>query len=384
MKAIRCGRLWTGLDDQPAPDTAVLVDDRGVISAVEKWNAQLASSHDGLDWSDYVVIPGLIDCHDHLGLDLGDEAEQAREPDAWTAVRAVRNARTILAAGITTLRNAGEKNYIDVLFRDAISQGLMSGPRLLICGRVITRTGGHAYYLAREADGPDDVRRAVREQVRAGADFVKAMITGGIGTKGSDPTESAYTADEIGALVGEAHRLGRTVAAHAYGGAGARDAVAAGLDSLEHGTYLGVDDLKLMSERGTRLVVTYGVMRVGAESDDAPAFMREKLKRALDAYLETVRNAKQANVGIAIGGDCVHGRPELELGALVEAGFTPVEALRAATIEGARLCRLQDRVGTIEPGKCADLVALRQDPLQSVSNITSVQFVMKEGRVQSP
>jgi imidazolonepropionase-like amidohydrolase len=385
VKAVRCGQLWTGVGEQALEDALVVADDQGLISAVLTWNADAVQEGDLLDWSGLTVIPGLIDCHDHLGLDLGDEAEQAREPDTWTALKAARNARTAIAAGITTLRDAGEKNYVDVLFKKAIIQGVIPGPRLLICGRVITRTGGHCHYLARQADGPDDLRRAVREQVREGADFVKAMLTGGLSTEGSDPMEPAYTPHETTVLIEEAHRLGRRVAAHAHGGSGARDAIAAGLDSLEHGAYLTADDLRFMADQGTSLVTTYGVMRVGAEAGNGtvPGFMRDKLRGALDAYLDTLRKARRAGVRMAVGTDCVHGRLDLELCALVESGFSSTDALRAATIGGAHVCGLEDYVGTIEVGKSADLVAFTTSPLEDVGNITSVASVMKGGKIQT-
>ena len=208
------------------------------------------------------------------------------------------------------------------------------------------------------------------------------MITGGLGTAGSDPTEMGYTGEEIRALVDEAHRLGRKVAAHIYGGPGAREAIVAGLDSLEHGAYLTGEDLDLMADRGTTLVATYGVMQLGAEAEGLPAFMREKLKGALDVYLDTLQRARKAGVVVATGGDVIHGRPDLEVTALVRAGFTTPSALRAATINGARLCGLGDVIGTVEPGKVADLVALHGNPLDDIRNIASVKSVMKQGDIQ--
>ncbi len=343
-----------------------------------------ASSANVVDWRDYFVIPGLVDCHDHLGLETGDERAQAMEHDFTNVLRGVYNARRLLAAGITTLRSVGEKNYMDVYWRDAINAGWMQGPRLVICGRFIMRTGGHAWYLGREADGPDQIRTAVREQVREGADAIKLMITGGASTPGSVPTLSDYTDEEIAAAVDEAHRLGRKIAAHVHGGSGARAAIAAGIDSIEHGVYLTDEDLALMAEKGTFLCQTYGVYKAAMTSAETPEFMRENCARAAKRYLATLANARRHGVKVVFGGDTHHADPSSEFQALIEAGFTPLEALRAGTVTAAELLGLEGRIGAVVPGGFADLVALKRSPLDHPEALGEVASVMKEGVVYNP
>jgi imidazolonepropionase-like amidohydrolase len=339
---------------------------------------------DVVDWRDYAVIPGLVDCHDHLGLETGDEHAQALEHDFTNVLRGVYNARRLLASGITTLRSVGEKNYMDVYWRDAINTGWMQGPRLVICGKFIMRTGGHAWYLGREADGPEQIRTAVREQIKQGADAIKIMITGGSSTPGSVPTIADYTDEEIAAAVEEAHRFGRKIAAHVHGGDGARVAINAGIDSIEHGVYLTEEDLALMAKRGTFLCQTYGVYTAAATSEETPAFMRENCSRAAKLYLSTLASARKHGVKVVFGGDTHHAKPVTEFKALIEAGFTPLEALRAGTINAAELLGLKGRIGAVVSGGFADLVALKKNPLDYPEALGEVVAVMKEGIVYNP
>lgn len=336
------------------------------------------------DWRDYVVIPGLIDCHDHLGLETGDERAQAMENDFTNVLRGVYNARRLLSAGITTLRSVGEKNYMDVYWRDAVEKGWMNGPRLVVCCKFIMRTGGHAWYLGREADGTIEIRKAVREQIREGADAIKLMITGGASTTGSVPTVSDYREDEIRAAVDEAHRFGKKVAAHVHGGPGARDAINAGIDSIEHGVYLTEEDLALMAEKGTFLCVTYGVYSAAAGSETAPQFMRDLCAEAAGQYLSTISNARKLGVKIVFGGDTYHGDPTAEFKALIEAGFTPEDALAAGTSNAAELLGMKDLVGGIHKGKFADLLALKDNPLTNPDALREVVQVIKDGQLYIP
>ena len=363
---------------------AVCIED-GIFTSLQDLDGyQPPAGADVVDWRDYAVIPGLVDCHDHLGLETGDEHAQALEHDFTNVLRGVYNARRLLASGITTLRSVGEKNYMDVYWRDAINAGWMQGPRLVICGRFIVRTGGHAWYLGREADGPEQIRTAVREQIKQGVDAIKIMITGGASTPGSVPTISDYTDEEIAAAVEEAHRFGRKIAAHIHGGDGARAAINAGIDSIEHGVYLTADDLSLMAKKGTFLCQTYGVYIAAAISEETPEFMRENCSRAAKRYLSTLAGARKHGVKVVFGGDTHHAKPETEFKALIEAGFTPLEALRAGTINAAELLGLEGRIGAVIPGGFADLVALRKNPLDHPEALGEVASVMKDGIVYNP
>ncbi len=374
----------TACDTALAPDAqAVLVAPTSVAApAVPATSAMSdASATDVVvDWTDYMVLPGLIDCHDHLGIDLGDERAQSYDHDAVITLRAVRNARHLLRSGITTLRDVGESRHLDVYWKRAISEGVVEGPRLLIAGEFIMRTGGHGWYGGLEADGEVAVRKAVREQVKWQSDLVKIMITGGVSTEGSSPTMSDYTREEIAAAVDEAHRLGRRIAAHVHGGDGATWAIEAGVDSIEHGVFLTREQLQMMAEKGTFLVVTYGVMKYAAESPGVPAYYREKAAAACQAYMDTLRAARECGVPVAIGGDTYHGDPTAEVQALLGAGYTLKQALAAATLEGARLCGISDLVGSIEVGKMCDLVAFRREDVFA-GDLRQVRGVVKAGKV---
>ena len=336
------------------------------------------------DWSKYTLIPGLFDCHEHLGLDLGDEHAQALEHDFRNVLRGVRNARKVLSAGITTLRSVGEKKHLEAHLRDAIADGWIPGPRMIICGQFIMRTGGHCWYLGVEADGPDALKQAIREQVKNGADFIKLMITGGSSTPGSDPNQSDYTDVEIKAAIEEAHRLGRPVAAHIGGGPGATAAIEAGIDSIEHGVYLTDENLSQMADKGIVLCATYGPYAAASNLDNVPQFMKDNCARAADHYLETLAKAHESKVKVVFGGDTYHADPRTEYKALIQAGFSPIEALNAGTINAATFLGYEDQLGTIEKGKMADLVALEGNPLKFPDSLSEVKAVMKEGVVYTP
>jgi imidazolonepropionase-like amidohydrolase len=334
-----------------------------------------------LDLDGCTLLPGFIDCHDHLGIDLGDEEAQSHESGAWQTVRVIRNARRCLDAGITTVRDLGEKDHFDVEWRRAFASEEADGPQLLIAGRIVTRTGGHAWYFGRQADGPDEVRRAVREQLRAGVDVIKVMLTGGAGTAGTDPSAAGYTREEITAAVEEAHAGGRKIAGHGYAGPAIRWAVEAGIDSIEHGAYLTEADLLLLAERGTYLVVTYGVYAAGAESERVPPAMAQQLKRVRERYVETLACARELGVRIATGGDTYHAEPALEAAGLRLAGFSAPHIITALTSQAAQLCGLTDR-GVLAPGKRADIVAVDGDPLDDVSRLRAVRLVVQAGRLR--
>lgn len=336
---------------------------------------------DAVDLGDLCVLPGLIDCHDHLGLDPGDEKAQSLAPLPEICIRGVKNARKILDAGITTLRDVGERDFLDVHWKKAISEGVIPGPHMLISGRPIIRTGGHGWFLGREADGADEVRKAVREQLKAGVDFVKVMIGGGMTTENSQPTVPEMTREEILALVEEAHRAGKKVIAHIHGGAGADVAIDAGVDSIEHGVYLDGRQLEAMRDKGIFLVVTYGILQFYAESDDVPAFAKAKVRECIDRYGEVLKMARDVGTKVAVGADGFHGHPDVELAALCSAGFSTTEALRAVTTNAAELCGVDATTGTVEPGKRADIVAVAGNPLDDVASLRNVRFVCKAGEI---
>lgn len=379
---IKCGTLIDGTGARPVSGGAIVVEGT-TIAAVGSADAVKAPPGATIvDLSTYTVMPGMIDGHDHLQFDTGDEEAMSREPLAWLMMRAAKNARRLLRAGITTMRDVGAKGFGDVEIKKAIGAGLVPGPRLLVSGHFVVRTGGHAWYLGEQADGPDGVRAAVRRQIRGGADLVKFMITGGIATPGMDPVGATYSREEIRAAVDEAHREGKRAAAHGYGGPAVLHAVEAGLDSLEHAAMCSPTELEAMASKGTYLVCTYGVMEHVVATPGIPEFFREKGKQVLARYVETLSKARTIGVKVAVGGDTYHADPGAELAALVKAGFTPMEALQAATRNGAELCGLLGQVGTLEAGKRADIIAVEGNPLNDVRAVGNVRWVMLDGVVR--
>ncbi|MDB4895627.1 MAG: hypothetical protein JWN15_1889 [Firmicutes bacterium] len=381
MRYIRCGTLidCTG---RPAAQDQILAIEGDTIAAIRVgagWEP--AAGADLIDLSHLTVMPGLIDCHEHLCLDMGDEAAQCTESDAWLTIMATVNARKILESGITTMRDVGEKNFIDVQMKRAIDAGVIPGPRLLISGQPIIRTGGHGHFLGRETDGVADMRKAVREQLKQGVDWIKVMVSGGNSTLGSSPDGQEFSSEEIRACIDEAHRAGRKVVAHLHGGPGLKVAVEAGVDTVEHGAYLTEADLALMARHGTWLVSTVGVGRAVADDPGAPAFYREKAQRALSRRTGMLEQARRHGVKVAVGNDTHHCRTDVEVAMLIQAGFKPMAALQAATLRGAELCDIADRVGTLEAGKLADLIAVDGDPLTDPPALARVRLVMKNGEV---
>jgi imidazolonepropionase-like amidohydrolase len=339
-----------------------------------------SGGHDGtwLDLSAYTVLPGLVDAHDHLGFDIGDIQAQAEGGIARMTLRAARNASVALRAGITTLRDLGEVGDLGIVFRDAIEDGSLDGPRLIVAREWITRTGGHAWFAAREADGETDVRRAVREQARAGADWAKIMVTGGILTPSSVPISRGFNDAEIEAAVGEAHLLGLPISAHAIGGDALTACIRAGIDSVEHAYFATDADLDLMADAGIALVSTFGILDVGSTDERLSLPIRDKMKAAREACLSALSRARERGIRVGCGCDLNHASLTLEVRGLVSAGFTPMEAVQAATRLNAGICRLPD-VGTIEAGAMADLVAVAGDPLQELEALDEVVVVVKGG-----
>jgi imidazolonepropionase-like amidohydrolase len=350
-----------------------------------------AGAADEVDGAGKTLTPGLIDVHVHLCFDgSADFAREARETtsDAAAAVKAVRNAATTLAHGVTTVRDLGGRGDAAIQVGRAVEQGRLPGPRVLAAGRALTVTGGHGHSVgfAREVDGPDAVRRAVREEIKSGAAAIKVIATGGVLTPGIAADLTAFTPEELEAAVDEAHAWGRGVAAHAIGPAGIVRAVAAGVDSIEHGSMLTVEGARLMKERGTYHVPTISAIRGMVEHpDEVPAYAFEKANALAEAAREAFRRSIRAGVPIACGTDAgtpfnPHGNTPVEIVRMVEWGLTPLRALRAATSDAAALLG-RPELGTVAAGAPADLVIFDQDPLEEIGAVTKPALVMQAGAV---
>jgi len=339
------------------------------------------------DLDDGYVLPGLWDVHEHLG-DLYPDPNHVMhgESTLTRTIRAGRNAMDALRAGITSIRVVGEENYLDVAWKQAFDSGLMVGPRLFVCGKAIIATGGHSHDVAGsvvEVDGPYEMRKAVREQLKHGVDQIKLAITGGVATMGETMQESQLLLDEVQAATEVAHQKGKRVAVHAGGPAGIKTAIRGGVDCIEHGYYLDDEAIAMMVEADVFYVPTINVTQYEAFMERTQA-AEHHIKRALgaaQAHREGFQKALKAGVKIASGADfspvAELGRVEIEQ--MVIAGMTEMQALVAATRTSADLCGMADHLGTVEEGKLADLIVLSANPLDDITNIRNLKMVFKGG-----
>src|SRR6516165_3829549 len=333
------------------------------------------------------ILPGLIDCHVHLRSDgLADpRAQQAADTDAIALLRSARNARRTLECGVTTIRDCGSRGGIDFALRAASQQGLCPTPRLVLSGLIICMTGGHGWQLGHEADGPDAVRRAARTQIKAGADNVKLIASGGILTPGTDIGNPQFTVDEMRAAVDEAHAAGKTANAHAHGAEGVKRAVLAGVDSVEHCYFIDPEGIEMMLARGAVLVATSATVRnvvFYGVAAGIPRHIAEKAESAISAHVSGFKAAHAAGVRLAMGTDSGvpftrHGNNLDELKYLVEMGLSPQEAIRVATLDSARLLKLDGLIGSLEEGKSADLIVVDGNPLDDITILREARNVRR-------
>jgi imidazolonepropionase-like amidohydrolase len=349
-----------------------------------------------VDLGGMTVLPGLIDVHTHLTMNTDfDPYRELISTDAKEAINGVVNARTTLLAGFTSVRNVGANGFIDVDLRDAINSGQVPGPHMLVSGPLIGITGGHCdenllpikYRVVGDgvADGIAEVQHKVRENIKYGADLIKICATGGVLSKGDDPQASQYTLEEMQAIVADAHRLGRKVAAHAHGAQGILWATEAGVDSIEHGSYINDEAIAEMKKRGTYLVPTLYLEDWMLEKGNLPAFYHQKMIDVSAVAKSNIKHAMQAGVKIALGTDAAvypHGLNAHELDVYVnQLGMAPLAALQTATVNAADLMGWTAKTGTLEPGKWADIIAVDSNPLADVRVLQDVKFVMKAGVV---
>jgi imidazolonepropionase-like amidohydrolase len=390
---IRAGTVFTAAAEAVLKDAWVHVDADGRIGGVSSSEPR-ASGDDvqRIDAPTATLLPGLIDCHVHLALSGGPswltEVQQSYALSCW---RAAAFARDTLRAGFTSVRCLGGREGMDPALRDAQRAGVVEAPRIVTANLAICMTGGHGAWIGREADGPDDVRKAVREQLRAGADCIKLIATGGVMTPGVDIGSQQLTLAELQAGVEEAHKAGRKAASHAHGADGIHAGVVAGIDSIEHGSFLRDDTIGLMKERGTCLSMTLcsaaGI--AGAPPASVPEWARAKAAIAAEAMVDSFQRAYQAGVRLVLGTDAgtpynFHGANARELALMVQHGARPLDALQAATLNGAELLQLADRVGSIEAGKEADLVLCEGDAIADVTRLCqpeNIKLVTQAGRI---
>jgi imidazolonepropionase-like amidohydrolase len=400
--ALTGARLLDGTGREPVDDSVVVIDGDSIMQVGESRRVTVPSDAHRVDIQGKVVMPGMIDVHTHLYLGCEtNPLSRLRDLTPFTAIRAAVYAQRMLEAGFTSIRDLGSWGFVCVALKRAIEAGLVPGPRMLVAGHAIYSTGGHLDLFLRpeiavdrpgEADGPDEVRRAARSQLRAGADVIKLMVTGGILSSGDSPDDVQMTIDEMSAAVEVARGASKTVSAHAHGTKGIKDAISAGADTIEHGTFIDDEGIEMMLERDLYLVPTFVAGHHLAQEGLAggvPAYAISKLEKTAEARQETFQKALAAGVKIALGTDCgtpfnEPGKNALELELLVANGMSPMQALVAATRGGAEVLGLSDRLGTLEKGKLADLLVTDCDPLADIAGLcdrSGMALIMKAGSV---
>jgi imidazolonepropionase-like amidohydrolase len=399
---IKAAQIIDGRAGAPIRNGAIVVTDNKITDIGAAADIRIPRGARVIDLGDATLLPGFIDAHTHiigrvLG-DPGDDAARFRDYDSFGAILGVGNAERTLLAGFTTIRNLGSANFDDLALRKAINEGWVIGPRMLTAAHGLGITGGHCDdngykpgaadgdFRTGIADGVDAVRAAVRYQVKYGADVIKTCATGGVLSEGDAVGATQYTFEELKAMVEEAEKLERKVAAHAHGTEGIKLAVRAGVASIEHGSFLDEEGARLMAERGTFLVPTLiagETVERFAKNGVLTGFRAEKALAAAAAMRSAVKIAAANNVKIALGTDAgviPHGTNGHEFTLLVEwGGMTPMQAILAGTINGAQLLGMEDRIGSLEKGKLADIVAVSGDPLKDIRRMEQTVFVMKNG-----
>ncbi|HEU4630733.1 MAG TPA: amidohydrolase family protein [Gemmatimonadaceae bacterium] len=399
---LRAARLVDGTGAAPVANAVVVVTDDRIVAAGPASSISIPAGAHVVDLGDATLLPGFIDAHTHitgrvLGDPKGDDAA-VRDYPSFAGILGVPNARATLMAGFTTIRNVGAANFDDAALREAITEGFVPGPRMQLAAHAIGITGGHCDENGYRpglmdgdprtgiANGPEEVRAAVRYQVKYGADVIKTCATGGVLSEGDAVGATQYTYEELKAMVDEAHKLERRVAAHAHGTEGIKIAVRAGVTSIEHGSFLDEEGARLMAERGTYLVPTLVAGEAAERAANAgvlTGLRAEKAHAAATAMRNAIKLAVRYHVPIALGTDAGvtrHGANAREFRLLVEwGGLTPMQAIVAGTSSAAKLLGWERDVGTLAAGKWADVVAVAGDPTRDVGALEHVVFVMKNG-----
>ena len=408
---IHCGSLIAVPGEPIQTGQSILIVDGVIVSIVDGFtDPALVETDDEhvelIDLSDSFVIPGLIDCHTHLTGEIRPAIERMRrrmqEGEAHAAIDGVANAKKTIEAGFTTVRNVGSPGSVGLALRDRINQGVVPGPRMYVSGPPVSVTGGHgdptnslspalrpdlAAHLD-TADGPAEARKAVRARIREGVDLIKITATGGVLSPTAAGVDQQFFDDELESIVEAARMMGRKVAAHAHGTDGINAALRAGVSSIEHGTYLDDESIRLFIEHDAYLVPT---IHAGKFVEDKakidgyfPPAIRAKAATVGPLIQDSFGRAYRAGVNIAFGTDVgvgAHGTNAMEFIYMHEAGMTAEDCLISATINAAELIGASDLIGTLEAGKAADLIAVRANPLEDISVLLEVEFVMKGGDI---
>lgn len=395
--AIKCGTLVDGTSEMPKQDIIILIEDNRIAAVGH--DIPIPQGAALIDLSNATVLPGLIDCHTHLSGEIENYLEDTFRKSAIDySVEAHIFALRTLEAGFTTCRDVGAGEFIDVALKKAINAGKIPGPRLIVAGLALSATGGHgdlsgfSPYLSFQGfngvvDGVGEIRKKIRFLVKNGADVIKFTATAGVLSEEESAGAPQFSFDEMKAIVDEAAMWGRKVAAHAHGAEGIKMAVNAGVASIEHGSLIDGEGIALMKARGTYLVPTVYVgksIEIHGAEWNLPEKVMNKARMINAAKRELLSKAIRAGVRIAYGTDVgvfAHGKNAKDFALLVDAGMTPMQAIKSATVEASKLLGWEMKIGSIEQGKLADIVAIQGNPLENISLLEHIGFVMKDGKV---
>jgi imidazolonepropionase-like amidohydrolase len=382
--------LIDGTGKEPVKDSYMMVEGEKIIKIGKVSDLSENSNFKTIDLSGKFVMPGLINSHVHITMEpVGNSfAIIDSESDAMTSLRGVKNLKKTLELGTTYFRDLGGPVGIDLDLRNAVNKKFIEGPEFLAAGKVICMTGGHGWMTGREADGPVETRKAAREQLKAGADVIKVMATGGVMTEGVEPGSPQFTIEEMASAIEEAHKAGKKTATHAQGTTGIKNAIKAGIDSIEHGFYLDDEIFEMMKEKGVFLVATlvapYFIVENGKDGT-IPEYAVKKATDAMEAHQESFKKAYKAGVKIAMGTDSGtpynhHGSAPHEIKLMIECGMNPMDALVASTKGSAECLGITDKYGTIEKNKFADFLVLDSNPLDNIDTLFNINSVYKLGK----
>lgn len=394
LQLIRNAKLIDGTGNPPMEEAAILIEDDRILEVGPDTDMRLSPTYQNaekvIDAQGKTIVPGLINAHDHITWKRSYGSWDARvvaQAPSWLLTRGVGYCLVSLREGVTTVRDLGAKGDTAVTLKRAVEAGVILGPRMMVCRNMIAMTGGHAYDAGRVADGPAEVRKAAREMILKGADLVKLMGSGGAISKVRDfPWSLQYTVEEMRAGFEEAHKQGRRTTIHCHPPQGIRMAVEAGVDCIEHAALIDEETAEFLAKKGIPVVPTLvasdSFIRLGAKYGRPPEAI-EEVKRRRPEKMEHWRRILQTGVTLVAGVDSL-GDLNMELDLFVEIGMTPMQVLLSATKTAAEVVGMGDDVGTIERGKYADLLLVREDPLADIGNLRAIEWVMKGGDVHTP
>jgi imidazolonepropionase-like amidohydrolase len=378
---IRGGLVIDGTGGPPIDKGVILIEGQRIIAVGKEGDLRGKADAHVLDCSDQTLLPGLIDCHNHLSLDPTLENYLYRMNDSIPelTLRATTTMAVDIRSGVTTSRCLGDKGFLDVECKKAVAEGRIEGPRLLVATRGIRALHGHGF-VGYPFSGVEQIRTAVRENLAAGADLIKIYITGTL--RGPKGIPSYFSKEEIQVAVDEAHRLGVPVATHCIGGIGLEWALETGIDTIEHGYFLTDKEIDLLAKSNSWLVMTPSIFFTDARIRTLPPHLIDGHLRQRDEVAQRMRDAIRAGVKFAVGTDGMHGGLAQEIKYLVDFGATPIQALMAATFHAATVCGLKETIGTLEAGKYADIIGVKGNPLEDIGALKRVKTVVLMGEIK--